>query len=51
MKKGLIDDAHECGLRSILILQGILSKIKHDPKMLSYEHPLGIGYLVMNFIL
>ena len=51
MKEALINDAHECGLRSILILQGILSKIKHDPKMLSYEHPFGVGYLVMNFIL
>jgi len=51
MKKNLIGDANECGLRSILILLGILSKIKHDPKMLSYEHPFGVGYLVMNFIL
>ena len=51
MKEGLIKDANECGLKSILLLQGILSKIKHDPKMLSYEHPFGVGYLVMNFIL
>ncbi|PLX20972.1 AmmeMemoRadiSam system protein B [Candidatus Parcubacteria bacterium] len=51
MKETLIKEANECGLKSILILQGILSKIKHDPKMLSYEHPFGVGYLVMNFIL
>ncbi|MDA3840336.1 MAG: AmmeMemoRadiSam system protein B [Patescibacteria group bacterium] len=51
MKESLITDSNQCGLRSILILQGILSKIKHDPKMLSYEHPFGVGYMVMNFIL
>lgn len=45
----LIEDAGECGLRSILILQGILDKIKNTPKLLSYEAPFGVGYLVMNF--
>lgn len=51
MNEDLIREANECALRSIVILQGILSKIKHDPKMLSYEHPFGVGYLTMNFIL
>ena len=51
MKENLITESNQCGLKSILILLGILSKIKHTPKMLSYEHPFGVGYMVMNFIL
>lgn len=46
-----IDDAGECGLKSIVMLEGILDGIKHDPKLLSYEGPFGVGYAVINFIL
>lgn len=46
-----IEQAGECGLRSFLILLGILSKINYQPKVLSYEGSFGVGYLVMNFIL
>jgi MEMO1 family protein len=35
----------ECGLKPILILLGILDKIKKRPIQLSYESPFGIGYL------
>lgn len=45
----LVNDAKECGLKSILILLGILNNINYTPKILSYEHPFGIGYMVMNF--
>lgn len=45
----LTKDAGECGLKSILILEGIISNIKHDPKILSYESPFGVGFLTMNF--
>jgi AmmeMemoRadiSam system protein B len=45
----LIKDAAECGLRSILILLGILSTIDYEAKALSYEAPFGVGYLCMNF--
>jgi len=41
--------AMQCGLKSILILSGLLYGIQHKPKMLSYEYPFGVGYLVMNF--
>jgi len=41
--------AMQCGLKSILILSGILDGIQHKPKMLSYEYPFGVGYMVMNF--
>jgi AmmeMemoRadiSam system protein B len=44
-----IIEASECGLRSILILAGIMDKIKFQPQLLSYESPFGIGYLVMEF--
>jgi MEMO1 family protein len=45
----LIDEAGQCGLKSILILLGILDKIKYEPQLLSYEYPFGVGYMVMNF--
>jgi len=49
MDKSLIEEAGECGLRSFLILLGILEKINYQPKLYSYEAPFGVGYLVMNF--
>ncbi len=45
----LIDQAGECGLRSIMILLGILKDTDYQPEKLSYEGPFGVGYLVMNF--
>lgn len=41
----------ECGLRSILVLLGILSHIAFEPKVHSYEAPFGVGYLVANLAL
>lgn len=45
MNSGLIDEAGECGLRSIIILLGILQG-KYKFEKLSYEGPFGVGYLV-----
>jgi len=42
-------EAGECGLRSILILLGIMDNIKHEPQLFSYESPFGVGYMVMEF--
>lgn len=42
----LIIEAHECGLKSIIILLGIIYKNNYNPQLLSYEYPFGIGYLV-----
>ncbi|MEK7653492.1 MAG: AmmeMemoRadiSam system protein B [Patescibacteria group bacterium] len=42
----LIENAAECGLRSILILLGILHNINFKTEILSYEAPFGVGYLV-----
>ncbi len=45
----LIDQAGECGLRSIIILLGVLDGLNWQPEILSYEGPFGVGYLVVNF--
>jgi len=45
----LIENAGQCGLRSILILLGIIKNTNYKPEFLSYEGPFGVGYLVMNF--
>jgi aromatic ring-opening dioxygenase LigB subunit len=44
--------AGECGLRSISFLLGILeeSKIKWNFNLLSYQGPLGVGYLVATLV-
>jgi len=44
-----IAEAGECGLKSIVILLGILEGINYQPQLLSYEAPFGVGYLVMKF--
>ncbi len=49
MKHDLIAEAGECGLKSIVILLGILDGINCKPRFLSYEGPFGVGYLVMQF--
>lgn len=45
----LIIEVHECGLRSILILLGILDGINYKANILAYESPFGIGYLTADF--
>jgi len=42
----LIEEAGECGLRSIVILLGALSGLRWEVKSLSYEAPFGVGYMV-----
>lgn len=49
LDKNLIEEAGECGLRSLIILLGVLSHTEYQPKILSYEGPFGVGYLVANF--
>ncbi|MEK7159805.1 MAG: AmmeMemoRadiSam system protein B [Patescibacteria group bacterium] len=41
-----IEDAAECGLRSILILLGVIHQMNYEFEVLSYESPFGVGYLV-----
>jgi MEMO1 family protein len=45
----IVAEAGECGLRSLMILLGIIKEINYQPNKLSYQAPFGIGYLVENF--
>lgn len=51
MDPAFIDEAAECGYRSILILLGIIKNMNYNFKNYSYEGPFGVGYLVGNFVL
>ncbi len=48
MGQSLVENAAECGYRSIVILLGALDKLNYKPEILSYEGPFGVGYLVAN---
>jgi len=50
MDPQLIEEAGECGLRSFLIMLGIVQKMNYEFEVLSYEAPFGVGYLVGEFI-
>jgi len=47
----LVQNAAECGYRSLLILFGLLDSLSFQTKFLSYEGPFGVGYLVSFFLL
>jgi MEMO1 family protein len=49
LDSSLVEEAGECGLRSIIILLGALSFSKYKFEKLSYEGPFGVGYLVGRF--
>lgn len=49
LDEDFIEEAGECGYRSILILLGAIEKLKYKPNILSYEGPFGVGYLVCDF--
>lgn len=53
LPESLAEEAGECGLRSFCLLLGALeaSKASWQPKVLSYEGPFGVGYLVTQFII
>lgn len=42
-------ESHECAYRPLLILFGLLEKMRIRPEILSYEHPFGVGQLVAQF--
>lgn len=45
-----LTEAAECGMRSIVILLGILHGNKYNFNLLSYEHPFGIGYMTARLL-
>ncbi len=49
MDKELIEEAGQCGYRSILVILGLVDNISHEPEELSYEGPFGVGYAVVNY--
>ncbi len=51
LDSSLVEDAGECGLRSIIILLGALSSLEYKFEKLSYEGPFGVGYLTGKFVI
>jgi len=49
MDNDFVNQAGECGFRSILVALGSLDNINYKTNILSYEGPFGVGYLVANF--
>lgn len=48
--RGIVEEAGECGLRSVFTLAGIVDGYDVDSEVLSYEGPFGIGYLVARVV-
>lgn len=46
----LVENAGECGYRSIIVLMGALEGRSFSSLVFSYEGPFGVGYLVAGFI-
>lgn len=47
--ENFVENAHQCGYNSLVILEGILSDINYNSNVLSYEGPFGVGYAVAEF--
>lgn len=43
---GLTEEAGECGYRSLLVLAGLLRRRSYSTRLMSYEGPFGVGYMV-----
>ncbi|QGU00815.1 putative ACR [Candidatus Syntrophocurvum alkaliphilum] len=50
MPEELVNNAGECGYRSLIIMLGALDGSEYDSRVLSYEGPFGVGYLTASFI-
>lgn len=48
MDDDLVEKAGECAYRSVLVLLGAITGREYTPQIYSYEHPFGIGYMVVN---
>lgn len=46
MDPHLVEEAGQCGLRSLIIALGMLDGLRFEPEIISYEGPFGVGYLV-----
>jgi len=50
MDRGLIEEAGECGFRSLVMLLGCFDGMDVDSKVYSYEGPFGVGYCIASFM-
>ena len=51
LDKDLIDNSHQCALRSVTVLLGVLDGLGYQTETLSYQNDLGVGYLVTHFVI
>ncbi|MCF8011739.1 MAG: AmmeMemoRadiSam system protein A [Clostridiales bacterium] len=49
LEPSLIEKAGECGLRPIIMSLGALDGMQISPRILSYQGPFGVGYMVADF--
>ncbi|MEF8847388.1 MAG: AmmeMemoRadiSam system protein B [Candidatus Paceibacterota bacterium] len=49
MDSTLVEQAGQCGYRSLVIALGALQDLSCEPEVLSYEGPFGVGYLTVSF--
>lgn len=49
MDENLIEEAGQCGLRSIFFLLGVMGGLEAEVKTSSYEGPFGVGYAVISY--
>ena len=47
MDPKLIEETATEGIKSLAVLSGVMNKMEYKPKLLSYEYPFGVGYMVM----
>ncbi|BAF58648.1 hypothetical protein PTH_0467 [Pelotomaculum thermopropionicum SI] len=50
MDRSLVDQAGECGYRSIVMMLGALDGYEVKAEVLSYEGPFGVGYLTASLL-
>ncbi len=50
MDPTFLQEAGQCGWRSILILLGVIKDMNYEIEVLSYESPFGVGYLTAQII-
>lgn len=51
LNPNFVQEAGQCGFRGVMLLLGILSHSSATSRILSYEHPFGVGYLTASFTL
>lgn len=47
MDPKLLEETATEGIKSLAVLSGVMNKMNYKPKLLSYEYPFGVGYMVI----